>query len=106
MTDLQMLRNSFCEFGLVSTYQRFSYLSTKKCTFLKIVYLRFWPSCNATFKKSFCMCVIRNYLYFVRYVEKHRWCREKHRSLEMEHSTTAQENKKQYNIQRNYINLT
>jgi len=25
-----------------------------------------------------------------RYVEKHRWCREKHRSLEMEHSTAAQ----------------
>ena len=24
MTDLQMLGNSFCEFGLVSTYQRFS----------------------------------------------------------------------------------
>ena len=24
MTDLQMLGNCFCEFGLVSTYQRFS----------------------------------------------------------------------------------
>ena len=40
MTELQMLGNSFCEFGLVSTYQRFCFFDPKVHLFLKYFFTK------------------------------------------------------------------
>jgi len=42
MTELQMLGNSFCEFGLVSTYQRFCFFDPKVHLFFKYFFTSEW----------------------------------------------------------------